>query len=498
MRFLVRGIVGLSLFALTVALVAIGVLRLMGARDGDETGRPGASQERAFVVNVATLERITADPVITAYGEVRSWRTLELRAATAGRIVALSDDFRDGAAVAAGALLFAIDPSEAEAKLADAEVALLDARAEEAEAREALVVAEADLVAAETQRTLRIQGLERQRELQQRDFAAAATVEEAELAVANAEQTVAGRTLALVTARNRIDRAVRAIERAAINRDEAARLLDETQVTAEFDGLLSDVDAAIGRRLSANERLGLLIDLAALEVAFRVSNTQFARLLEDGVLRPAPVVASLDLDGTAVQVPGRVERVGAVVEAGDTGRIVYARLDAGVDTILRPGDFVTVTVAEPPLPDVAVIPATAADSAGRILIVTEDERLEEAAVAILRRQGDLLIVGDAPFGARYVTERTPQLGPGIKVRPVAVEATAEGPGAPLPSPTGTTGGGGDRVVLNDAERRSLIEILEADRRMPEDRRSRLRDLLSQPEVPRGVVERLRLRGAEGG
>ncbi len=494
MRFLVRGILGLLLLALTVGFVAIGVVRLMDARDSVESGRPGAAQERSFVVNVAALDRVTAEPVITAYGEIRSWRTLELRAATAGRIVDLSAGFRDGSAVTAGTLLFAIDPAEAQAKLADAEVALLDAQAEIVEAREALTVAEAELAAAETQRALRGQALQRQRELQQRDFAAAATVEEAELALANAEQTVASRMLALVSARNRIDRANRTIERAAITRDEAARILAETRVVAEFDGLLSEVDAAIGRRVSANERLGTLIDLTALEVAFRVSNTQFARLLEDGALRPAPVDVALELDGASLQVGGHIERVGAIVESGDTGRIAYARLDTTPETILRPGDFVTVTIAEPPLDDVAVIPATAADSDGRLLIVTEDDRLAEVATIILRRQGDLLIVGSVPFGARYVTERTPQLGPGIKVRPVEAGA-GDGPAAALPTPAGIAG---DRVTLNDEERRSLIEILEADRRMPEDRRERLRALLAQPEVPRSLVERLRLRGAGGG
>ena len=498
MRFLVRGIVGLLLLALTLGFVAIGAFRLMDARDGEDSGRPGSAQERSFVVNVATLERVTAEPVITAYGEIRSWRTLELRAATAGRVVDLSDSFRDGAAVTADTLLFAIDPAEAQAGLADAEVALLDAQAEVVEAREALIVAEAELAAAETQRTLRGQALARQRDLEQREFAAAVTVEEAELALANAEQTVANRMLAQVSARNRIDRANRTIERAAITRDEAARVLAETRVVAEFDGLLSEVDAAIGRRVSANDRLGTLIDLTALEVAFRVSNTQFARLLENGNLRAAPVMASLRLDGTAKEVGGHIERVGATVESGDTGRIAYARLDTSPDTILRPGDFVTVTIAEPPLDDVAVIPATAADSDGRLLIVNADDRLEEVATTILRRQGDMLIVGSAPFGARYVTERTPQLGPGIKVRPVDGTEPADGSTAALPSPAGFSAAGGDRITLDEEERRSLIEIVEADSRMPEDRRERLRTLLSQPEVPRGLVERLRLRGAGGG
>ncbi len=502
MRFLLRGLTSLLLLAVTVGFVAIGVARIMQARDVEEARQPDGARERTFVVNVATLERVTAEPVITAYGEILSWRTLELRAATVGRLVELSDAFRDGAAVDRGELLFAIDPAATQAGLADAEVALLDARAEEEEAVEALAGAEEELAAAATQQALRGQALARQRQLQQRDIATAAAVEEAQLALAQADQTVANRSLALVSARNRVDRATRAIERAAIARDEAARGLGETRVTAEFAGLLSDVDAAIGRRMSANESLGTLIDLTALDVAFRVSNAQFARLLDDaGALRQAPVVAALDLGETTIEVGGGIERVGAVIAAGDTGRMVYARLDASRDTVLRPGDFVTVTIAEPPLPDVAIVPATATDGAGRLLVVNDESRLEEVETTILRRQGDMLIVASAPFGATYVTERTPQLGRGTRVRaaPAGPPGPAAATGRVIAAPAGASvAGGGDRIALDDDQRQGLIDFLQADQRIPEERKTRLLDLLAQPEVPRGLVERLQMRRAEDG
>jgi hypothetical protein len=80
---------------------------------------------------------------------------------------------------------------------------------------------------------------------------------------------------------------------------------------------------------------------------------------------------------------------------------------------------------------VAVIPAAAVSPAGGILVLGEGERLEEVTVRILRRQGDRLIVAGAPFGREYVTERQPQLGPGVLVRPIRPEA-AERTGEPRP------------------------------------------------------------------
>jgi len=57
-------------------------------------------------------------------------------------------------------------------------------------------------------------------------------------------------------------------------------------------------------------------------------------------------------------------------------------------------------------------------------------------VRILRRDGDSLIVADAPFGATYVTARAPQLGPGLKVR--RSDASAP-PGALSAAPGGARG-----------------------------------------------------------
>ena len=66
------------------------------------------------------------------------------------------------------------------------------------------------------------------------------------------------------------------------NKD-ALRHLNDTVMRAEFAGVLSGVSLVQGGLISANERVGQLIDPSALEVAFRVSTQQYARLLnEDG------------------------------------------------------------------------------------------------------------------------------------------------------------------------------------------------------------------------
>lgn len=295
--------------------------------------------------------------------------------------------------------------------------------------------AQTELDSAHTQRTLRAATLERQRSLAGRGVAAASAVDEAELALAAMEQAVASRAQAVLTARLRIDRADLAVQRQTLTLEEARRRLAETDIVAPFDGLLSEVSATLGDVATANQPLAALIDPTALEAAITLSSAEFARLLDDnGVLRRLPATVTLDLDDQPLSVRGVLDRADAATGAGRAGRIVHVRLDLDPGTVLRAGDFVTARIAEPPLEGVGVIPAAAATEDGRILIVDGGGRLREATVRILRRDGDSLIVADAPFGETYVTARAPQLGPGLKVRrpvgasgdPAAVSAAPSG------------------------------------------------------------------------
>ena len=58
-------------------------------------------------------------------------------------------------------------------------------------------------------------------------------------------------------------------------------------------------------------------------------------------------------------------RDGAAVGDGQTGRLLFATLERTAG--FKPGDFVTVTIEEPPLDAVARLPATALDAADEVL-----------------------------------------------------------------------------------------------------------------------------------
>ena len=488
MRFLLRGLFGLVLMAATFALIGYGAFRFYEASNAEKPQTRRDPGERSYSVNVARFEPQSVRPVTTAYGEIESWRTLQIRASSEGRLVEVAASFRDGAAVSAGDLLLKIDPADAEFNLLDAEAALADAEAQKAEAEEAIVGAEQELVASKRQLELGKQALDRQRQLRERGYSTAAQEEAEELSVAAAEQSVSNRLQSVITARKRIERMNLTVERARIALQDAERVLAETTVRAPFYGYLSGVDATLGRRVSPSETLAQLIDPTALEAKFSVSTSEFARLLDEtGKLVNVPVKVVLRLGEREMSVSGRIERAAAIVADGEAGRMLYASLDIEYGTVLRPGDFVRVEIEEPELDRIAVVPAAAATADGRMLVIGEDNRLQEISVAIQRRMADELVVSGVPFGTAYVREILPQLGSGLKVQPrFADDAPSDGGGQRNERPGQ---GGGELVALEPAKRAALIKQVETSD-LPERRKARLLALLNEPMVPKQLVERL--------
>ncbi|NVK35284.1 MAG: HlyD family efflux transporter periplasmic adaptor subunit [Rhodobacteraceae bacterium] len=503
MRFLKRGLIGLLLLAIMTGSLGYGVYRVTVALKKEEKAFRPRVTERSYSVNTATFRSETVRPTTAAYGQIESWRTLEIRASSAGKLVEALPVFRDGASVGKGEVLVTIDPADAKSSLLDARAALADAEAQKAEADEALVAAEFELKSTRKQMEVRQQSLARTQEMRGKGYSTAGDVEELELAIASLEQSISGQRQALVTARKNIERMELNVERAKITVQDAERTLSETKVVAPFSGMLDGVDATLGRRVAASEALATLIDPTALEVSFSVSTDQFSRFLDDsGRLLNVPLHVILQLGGREVETTGRLERVAAIVGEGEAGRKLYGSLDVPDGSLLRPGDFVEVKVQEPALENVVRIPSAATNEDGQMLVITEDNRLEEIEVTVLRRMKDEVIVSDAPIGRDYVIKRLPQLGKGLKVEPRNIDVDDQAPSAAGDKAVDASGASADTpidessfVTLEPARRAALIAMLK-DSAMPQQRKDTLLETLRQDKVPLEIVKRLEGRSVE--
>ncbi len=476
MRFLRQSLIGVFLASLMLALLVVAVQLVTGAVQEVMTrdSKPPQPRERVFSVTVQTAEMATVTPYLEAFGEVQSRRRLELRAALGGRVVGLAENFEDGGEVHAGEVLVELDPADAQAALDRARSDLLDAQFEQRDAERALLLAQDELKAAEAQSDLRERALQRQKDLLERGVGATASVEEAELSATSARQTVLSSRIALAQAESRVDQASTLLARAQIALESAERDLEDMTIRARFDGTLTGVSLVEGRLVTANEKLAELVDPNALEVAFRVSTAQYVRLLGDaGRLLPAAVTVSLEVTGADLTASGRIGRDSGSAGEGQTGRLIYARLDAAPG--FKPGDFVTVTVQEQALSDVVRLPASALDARGTVLVLAGEDRLETLPVELVRRQGDeVLLRGAGLEGREVVVSRTPLLGTGVRVRPIRIEDSAAA----------------SMVELSDERRARLVAQVEASKRMTPAVKTRVLGQLSEAKVPASLVQRL--------
>ena len=482
MRFLRKSLMGLFLVGATLAIFAFAFLMVRSAIENKDDGkrRGGGPRERTFAVNVVPFEVGQQIPVLKVFGEIQSQRSLDLRAAISGAVIDLHPNFQNGGQVQEGEILLRIDPSNAETGLALVQADMADAQANMRETNRALQLANDEVSAAKEQAALRLKALKRQNDLMERGVGTEASVETAEFAASSAKQAILSRRQSLQATEARLDQTKARLTRVMISLAEAERNLRDTVLLATFSGSLANVTVVKGGTVTNNERIGQLVDPLALEVAFRVSTSQHQRLLNaDGVLRNSKISVTLDVLGAEMKTEGALTREAAVVGEGLTGRLLFASL-ANVKG-LRPGDFVTVDITEPALSWVAKLPASALSGTNKVLVIGDDERLKEAVVTLIRRQGDDVLVRSRELrDAKVVAERSPVLGTGIKVRVLSAEEGEE-PEAP------------SMVALDPERRAKLIAFVEDNKYIPKDAKNRILDQLNKPEVPNEMVERLESR-----
>ena len=119
MRFLRQALIGLVLMSMALGL--LGYAGYLGYETYKEVqsreARVPQARERVFTVNVRAAEPQTITPYLSAFGEVQSRRTLDLRMAAGGQIVEISPNFAEGGVVEQGEILVRLDDADAQSAL---------------------------------------------------------------------------------------------------------------------------------------------------------------------------------------------------------------------------------------------------------------------------------------------------------------------------------------------------------------------------------------------
>ena len=405
--------IALPLLTLVCAVLAVGYLRATKP----EIERTGF-EERARPIAAATVEILDVQPSISAYGEVVAQRDVELRALVAGPVVAVGENFVNGGTVRAGDLLVEIDPFEYRAAVTEAEAALAEARAQLAESRAELGAEESGLAEDRTQLALAERELARREALLAKGTAAQKTVDDALVRRSERARAVSATERRAAGLRARLARQDAVIARSRVALERAERDLENTRLIAPFDGYLTGISAALGKRLGVNDRVVRLLDQARLDIRIQLSDGDYGRLVSSAAgLRGRPVEVTWRAGERNFPFRAVIQRADGEVDAASGGVRVYARIeDAGARVPLRPGAFVEVRIPDRVYRGAARLPETALVGGDTVYAVVEG-RLEPRPVALLARVGnDVVVSGGIADGERVATTRFPEIGPGVKVQ----------------------------------------------------------------------------------
>ncbi len=362
------------LFIATLQLTACG-----------EAPAPKQAMLPSVIVNTAHTEAIT--PKSEIVGRTSASEDVSIKSQIQGQLLRRS--FVEGDDVAAGDLLFEIDPSTYKAELAQ-QLAVL---------KQATASRDVAVMNWERGRRLLPDGMisaQDMDELTSRKLTTAAGVVQAEAAVKAAELQ-----------------------------------LSYTKVYAPISGRISNSKVSTGDIITPQSEMANLVQLQPMWVNFQVAEKKLISAQQDFSkaadkdVKIEDIVIHLRLpNGTMFDEAGYIDFIGNRVDAA-TGTLPVRATFKNATSLMLPGLFVTLVIESPITENALLIPQASVqeDQQGRfVMVLNEQDEVQKRIVELGDRFGvDWRVLSGLNDGERIVVEGLQKIRPGIKVNPVEQE-----------------------------------------------------------------------------
>lgn len=361
---------------MVAVLVAAGIGAYFSQDGRARESRKAPKGPPAVPVTVVRVAQETVPVRLHAIGNVEAFATVAVKARVDGQIVAVN--FKEGAAVRKGEVLFRIDPRPYEAALRQAEAnAMRDAAArDQARSQER-----------------RYQELLEKNFISKEAYAQIRTNAETAGAVAKASQA--------------------ALENARLN-------LEYCTIRSPLDGFVGKVLLQAGNLVRANEvnPLAVINQVRPIYVNFGIPEQHLPEVRKHMAVGPlATEVQPVDPQQGAPK--GRLIFVDNAVDA-TTGTIRLRAQFDNADAALWPGQFVNVSLRLYEQADAFVVPATAVQTGPEgqyVYVIGDDMTADVRRVSVARTDGERAIIAKGlAKGERVVTRGQLRLGPKTPVQ----------------------------------------------------------------------------------
>jgi RND family efflux transporter MFP subunit len=378
-----------------VIVILVGILIVQGLIAAKPKPEKKEDEIRTVSLYVDEVKAEEVTVAVRTQGEVRPKTEIDLIPQVSGRIVALSDNFSEGAEFMPDSMLLKIEDT-------DYQLAVVRAEARVAEAQTALEREQANAEIKEDE----------WREERQKESPTQFALNLTQVAEAEAKLRSA---------------------RAELNK---ARIdLERTEIRVPFNGRVRERKVGIGQYVNSGSSIGRVFAVDTVEVRLPLTDAQLVELnLPLGYsamsLESAPVVNfSATLGNREFHWQGVIVRVDASVD--EETRLIYATaevadpygLGAADGMPMAVGMFVNAEIGGIQQQSAFVMPRLALRSENKVYVINEENKLEIRTVDVLSTSEErVLVTSGVSEGDRVVTSPLPNAVDGMAVEPLFRQA----------------------------------------------------------------------------
>ncbi len=400
---------------LVLAAGVAGVIALANWKPPKSAPKP---KEKTWPVETVAIAAGDFAPTHRLFGTVVVRRTVNVRAQVAGSVIALDPALIDGGTLNAGEQLVEIDAADHVAAVREQRAAIDEAEAE---------LGQLAASVASDKRLLKLDREDLKRAEVEADRIAKL------LAAGNLSQRLHDERLDYITGiRRRFEERQRALsvaeaQRAGIearlarlqqNLAKAENALQKTIIRAPFDGVVSEVQVAIGQPVMPGDLLARIYDHRDLELKVHLPDRIFADLQDPGgTIAGRPVTLLWRSGGTARRIAAVIDRSAGLIDRTSGGVHVFVRAETALPPGLRPGAFVDLEITGRSYAGVSLLPPSALYD-GHVYVVGADDRLRLTRIELVADVAEGLVVRtDLAPGTRILKTRFAQAADGLLVKP---------------------------------------------------------------------------------